>query len=69
MPLGAHFGSDPLFRMSRVVTSVPDGVTVREMTSHDATCEAYGFGYRKKYASETMDQGSLEAHLAPVGEK
>ena len=44
IPRGAHFGREPFFRMSRVVTSVPEGVTVREMTSQEATCEAYGFG-------------------------
>lgn len=44
IPRGAHFGIEPLLRISRVVTSVPEGVKVREMTSHDATWDAYGFG-------------------------
>ena len=44
IPRGAHLGRDPFFRMSRVVTSVPDGVKVREITSQEATCDAYGFG-------------------------
>lgn len=67
IPRGAHFGKDPFLRMRRVVTSVPEGLNVREMTSHDATCDAYGFGYRKKNARETMDHGSLhEGVSAPT---
>jgi len=58
MPFGAHFGRAPRLRMSRVVVSVPDGVGEREITSQETTWDAYGFGYRKKKARETIDQGS-----------
>lgn len=40
IPLGAHFGMEPLFKMSLVVRSVPVGVISREITSHDATWDA-----------------------------
>jgi hypothetical protein len=45
--------------MRRVVTRLPDGVTSRESTSQDIMCDAYGLGYRRKYARETIDQESL----------
>lgn len=45
--------------------SVPVGLNVREITSQEATCEAYGFGYRKKNARDTMDHWSLHEQLIP----
>lgn len=36
MPFGAHLGNAPRFSISRVVSSVPDGVNVRETTSQDS---------------------------------
>lgn len=59
MPFGAHLGREPVLRIRRVVRSEPCGVTSREMTSHERICDAYGLGYRRRYARETMDQGSL----------
>jgi hypothetical protein len=44
IPRGAHFGKAPRLRMSRVVRSVPVGEIVREITSQERTCDAYGLG-------------------------
>lgn len=44
IPLGAHLGSEPLFSISRVVSSEPVGLKLREMTSTEATWDAKGFG-------------------------
>lgn len=63
MPFGAHLGSEPVLRMRRVVRRVPAGVTSREMTSQERMCDAKGFGYLKRYARETMDQGSLQGRV------
>lgn len=43
------------------MTSVPEGVKSLEITSQDVTWAAYGLGYRRKKARETMDQGSLNS--------
>jgi hypothetical protein len=59
IPFGAHLGKAPRFRMSRVVSNEPDSVCARDTTSQETTCAAYGLGYRKKKASDTIDQGSL----------
>src|SRR5882724_4713916 len=59
MPRGAHLGRMPRFRMRRDVRRVPSAVGVRAITSHDRICDAWGFGYRRKYARATVDQGSL----------
>jgi hypothetical protein len=44
IPCGAHRGRAPRLSMRRVVKSDPEGVCVREMTSQEMTCAAYGFG-------------------------
>ena len=59
MPFGAHRGNEPVLRMRRVVSNEPCGVTSREMTSHERICDACGLGYRRRYARDTMNQGSL----------
>lgn len=59
IPCGAHRGSVPFLRSSRVVTSEPEDVISREITSHARIWVAYGLGYRKKKANATVDQGSL----------
>lgn len=50
-----------------MVINDPEGLKLRDITSHEATCDAYGFGYRKKNARETMDQGSLDEILSSSG--
>lgn len=60
MPLGAHLGKAPRLRIRRVVSSDPVDENSREMTSQESTWDAYGFGYRKKNARDTIDQGSLD---------
>ena len=42
-----------------MVSNVPAEVGVLDITSQETTCDAYGFGYLRKKASVTMDQGSL----------
>src|SRR6266446_10817043 len=44
MPFGAHLGNVPVLRMRRVVKREPEGENSREITSHEMTCEAKGFG-------------------------
>lgn len=44
MPFGAHLGNVAVFRMRRVVKREPEVVNSREITSHEMTCDAYGFG-------------------------
>jgi hypothetical protein len=36
------------------------------MTSQERTCAAYGLGYRRKNAKETIDHGSLEIEKLDV---
>jgi hypothetical protein len=59
IPLGAHLGKAPRLRMRRVVTRLPEGVVALEITSQETTWDAYGLGYLRKYAKDTMDHGSL----------
>ena len=67
IPFGAQRGREPRFRMRRVVRRLPAGETVREMTSHERMWDAYGLGYRRKYASETMGHESLHHRFNTSG--
>ncbi|KAG7861223.1 hypothetical protein KL919_001957 [Ogataea angusta] len=51
-----HLGSRPVFMMSFVWWRRPSASMWRSMVSMESTCDAYGFGYRLKYASVAVSK-------------